>query len=424
MWQDVLQNADKQRQNYSAVPRKLEIEAYYPELHAGSVAGFFTNTSGSHLIPDLITSPHVVVDLYDFRAEGELISKYGVDKDFLLNLQEKGLVTIAANLEPERYEASVWMHDILADPRTIFRSVRTPLHLESSYPDIQLQWTDTRDRLETWLRSLPAQDFDSIAAAVQISRTRVDERGLASQLAWKLTRVEALTKRIVDRSNGEIGYPLDELFNDPNAAVTTLNRDHLLIVSPTSAGLGGTYRMSYQTLQHLFVGATKADVMFTDVAFVPELNRFLVEQQLRTDAADLSSEKYWRTITEYDKKFLIAKLEDNGKRRDLLRTERNLRARIARVDETLTVDEIKDLVDADIRLLEGFEYYTGTGINYAYAAFCYYLYERLKGVSALLGAAAGTGGILAGRVAKAGAREVMEYAFPRIQVANFIRFKK
>src|SRR4051812_30892122 len=75
-----------------------QIEAYYPELHPPSPDFSFTSTLGSYLIPDLLTSEKVVVDLYDWPTPEELIEVYGVDLPFLLSLREANLITICANL--------------------------------------------------------------------------------------------------------------------------------------------------------------------------------------------------------------------------------------------------------------------------------------------------------------------------------------
>jgi hypothetical protein len=48
---------------------------------------------------DLITAPHVVVDLCPYADEAELIRRYGVDLQFLLALRDRKLITIAANAD-------------------------------------------------------------------------------------------------------------------------------------------------------------------------------------------------------------------------------------------------------------------------------------------------------------------------------------
>jgi len=60
---------------------------------------------------DLITAPHVVVDLCPYADEAELIRRYGVDLQFLLALRDRKLITIAANADVGAYQECPWMHD-------------------------------------------------------------------------------------------------------------------------------------------------------------------------------------------------------------------------------------------------------------------------------------------------------------------------
>ena len=150
-WRSVLDNVERQRGAAAATAaktQKAEIEAFYPELHSKERGGLFTNTSGSLLIPELLTSPCVVVDLYD-TPEEELVLRYRVDKKFLLTLRDLDRVVLSANADYERYEKHPWMHEILSDPRTIFRSVRTPQYFEALFPGIQ----EERERLQRSLVS-------------------------------------------------------------------------------------------------------------------------------------------------------------------------------------------------------------------------------------------------------------------------------
>jgi hypothetical protein len=136
-WIAVKNNAEGQARAFSSISAdRKAIEAYYPELHGPSVEGQFVSTSGGPLIADLITAPHVVVDVYKYHDEAELIARYGVDLEFLLELRNSNLITIAANADLEKYQECVWMHDLLADERTVFRSVRTPLYFKSIDRDI------------------------------------------------------------------------------------------------------------------------------------------------------------------------------------------------------------------------------------------------------------------------------------------------
>jgi len=62
-FQEVEDNANRQYSAYREI-NSDNIAAFFPELHTGPVEGVFSNTIGSHLLADVLTSHHVVVDLY------------------------------------------------------------------------------------------------------------------------------------------------------------------------------------------------------------------------------------------------------------------------------------------------------------------------------------------------------------------------
>ena len=69
-WKDVESRARQETAFAKETTDKnaTEIERFYPELYPSSGAVSFTNTLGSYLIPDLLTSQTVVVDLYDWPS--------------------------------------------------------------------------------------------------------------------------------------------------------------------------------------------------------------------------------------------------------------------------------------------------------------------------------------------------------------------
>ena len=125
-----------------------EIEKFYPELLSPEGECSFTNTLGSYLIPDLLTSYGVIVDLYDWPTPESLIQIYGVDLDFLISLRDTGLVRLCANLPTERYKQCSWLFPLLADERTIYRSIRTPAFFSSIDPEFNYR----RSARERFLR--------------------------------------------------------------------------------------------------------------------------------------------------------------------------------------------------------------------------------------------------------------------------------
>lgn len=147
-WTDVLTNAYDQENHarHTATRQGVTMEDFYTELHTPPISGAFPNTLGSHLIPDLLTSPCVVADIHDWPDPSGLIATYGVDLKFLLTLRDKGHVVLCANQLPERYENRPWLHDVLADKRTIFRSVRTPMFFHSHFQSWQRRETSSRRR--------------------------------------------------------------------------------------------------------------------------------------------------------------------------------------------------------------------------------------------------------------------------------------
>jgi hypothetical protein len=418
---DVLRNAEKQREHYSALNNGSEIEFYYPELHASDLGGFFTNTSGSLLIPDLVSSPHLVVDLYDFASEEALIARYGVDKAFLVSLRDAGHITVAANLLPDRYASGAWMHDILADPRTIFRSIRTPLYFEKQAPKTIGNQQKLAAALVAAIGSLSDDAFLRLVATAKIGVGPADRIGLAEQLAWRLARINALTRE----SSTPIDFDPDEIVRSPDA-LPILNRDHFLIVSPISAGLGGTVRVSEESFRRMFSDADRVDVLNSENVLLSRINAFLMRKRLELEASDLTGLEYWKfAMTQFGRREIIERLSRRGKRAQLMAAERNLRRRIAKMDNEVTLEEVEAAVEDDSRRLAYWGPMLNAGYRLVYSGFCYqgYKYAEGKGYGTL-GATLGGAAFLAGEIVKAKAIKVVEFALPRIQVANCVRRKR
>jgi hypothetical protein len=218
-WRDVTSNVTQQRDTYSLLASSSEsIEDYYPELHKSKVAGQFVNTTGVPLIADLISAPHVICDLYPYADESELISRYGVDLQFLLALRDRELITLTANADYERYRECPWMYEVLADQRTVFRSIRTPLFFRSLFPDIMEERNDLKNYLERRFRGMPSNELEAVIAA-SLHFQKPTPESLAGQLSWEWMRVEAMSKRIPSDNS----YSIDDLIRRPEARRGTRN---------------------------------------------------------------------------------------------------------------------------------------------------------------------------------------------------------
>jgi Probable molybdopterin binding domain len=221
--------------------RRDEIEAYYPELHGPNLAGQFVNTSGGPVVADLITAPHVVVDLYPYAEEAELIRRYGVDLEFLLALRDRKLITIAANADVEAYQECPWMHDVLADERTVFRSVRTPFFFRSIYPDIVERREEWKLYLEHRFRGMTSTEVELFVAHTVHSQTPTAQ-SLARQLSWEWARIDALANKLTDDGSTQEttaeAYSIDDVLTRPDKWLPVLYRDFALIVSPYSGHWG------------------------------------------------------------------------------------------------------------------------------------------------------------------------------------------
>jgi hypothetical protein len=108
-------------------------------------------------------------------------------------------------------------------------------------------------------------------------------------------------------------------------------------------------------------------------------------------------------------------------------TERNLRSRVAKLDTLVKREDIYDFVQQDIKFIKKFEAAGDLAYNLACTSFgaAIDVYMNWFG-GIILGGIAGfeTGRILKGEIVKSKAKAVLEFALPRIQVANFVRDQK
>jgi hypothetical protein len=77
-------------------------------------------------------------------------------------------VILSANQLPERYQNCTWLHDTLADKRTIFRSLRTPLFFQSHIPSLADKRSELKQKI---LAELNRRSQSEIASLCQMTRS-------------------------------------------------------------------------------------------------------------------------------------------------------------------------------------------------------------------------------------------------------------
>jgi hypothetical protein len=325
-FQEVEDNANRQYSAYREI-NSDNTAAFYPELHTGPVEGVFSNTIGSHLLADILTSHHVVVDLYNYRDESELIRNYGVNKAFLLRLRDAGHVTICSNLLPKDLQDSHWLHDVLSDPRTIFRSVRTPLYFERQLPDLRARQAALKKDLLAILPKTEA-DIDRLRRLTNAARPPESREAVAEILALWATRLRAA-------AGYEAEETISQLQTDPESMILQLRREDLCAVAPDSAGLGGTVRLKYENLATYLPDGQpieQASVVGEAYMRLEALNEFLTRSILNAPQSDLTSEEYWYGLDDYRRDRLFADLDDRQIRLDAARAEETLRLDLSNSD--------------------------------------------------------------------------------------------
>jgi hypothetical protein len=424
-WIDVERNAQKQKKMFAhQTEGRAQIKTYYPELHTGKLSGDFINTSGGPIVADLITAPHLIVDLYPFENELEMIKTLGVDGAFLRSLRDRSLITIMVNADLARFKNLEWLFDILADDRTVHRSTRTPLFLEAVSPGI----FGERELLETYLEKR-FREMDSVTSRMYLEHVmhyqKPTPESLAAQLSWEWVRVNGLGRLLPSEEVSASTYSVDDILRQPSTFLPIMYRDSLVLVSPHSTALGGTMRVPRRVMVKLF-GETANDPDIVDFTYFEELHQFLLAIECKVEDTQITGEQYWAGLNRIPRHELLNLLANNEERKKLIQVERSLRTRIARMDENLRREEIHDLVYNDIRLIKKF-WPLG---NFAYNSVCTTFGAAIDHYMAWSGGIAGgigglatgitTGKVLKGSLAKSKAKAALEFFFPRLQVANFV----
>jgi hypothetical protein len=340
-WQDVEKRAREETAFANEIAKKgaTHIEQFYPELHSSPGTPSFTNTLGSYLVPDLLTSQTVLVDLYDWPSPDSLIKVYGVDLPFLLTLRDAKLVHFCANLPTDRYQSHSWLIPLLADSRTIFRSIRTPAFLGALDPDFTRRVSKRRADFERYFASLAVPEVERLCGAVKAARPPNNAASLASVLAQWLERLASFRPDLAAELSH--GFEHDVVGRTPE-----LMRLQRLIVSPHTAALGGMMKVERSIWATLFGEEGIDDAIMEGQVRLQALNTYFSEVQLSLDAVDLTNEQLWNTIRHVNRDDIIDHLSDTERKADLLAVEEQLRVGlIAGGDRDPTRDSIQAYVD-------------------------------------------------------------------------------
>lgn len=343
-WDRVLKNEEQQRGRFADAGLLTEspsIHRYYPELHEHHWAGQFCNTIfGLPLIPQLLTTPHVLVDLYDWQSPDQLIETYGADLPFVLRLRDEGFVQLCANLPVERYRASEWLHPLLAQSATIFRSSRTQLYLDSIEPSAQEQLNETKDRLARWLTMLSDSEVQNIAALTNSAYPPKGTPALSNALATWMIRVKVL----VPTEGAELQ---ETIFSAPETGIPRLRQLHFCIVSPLTAGLGGDFGFIADRLRPYVMDSDEIKRLSrSDQARLQAVHDFLCAHTFGHSAEKFSTKQYWELHSDaYAQRQLIKRLRSDTERKRAFEVERTLRRKISASRGDWPLDAVEEYVD-------------------------------------------------------------------------------
>ncbi|MDY6990693.1 MAG: hypothetical protein SWQ30_21845 [Thermodesulfobacteriota bacterium] len=347
-WEDVERREHDEQTfaNETADRGAPEIERFYPELHSSTEFPSFTNSLGSLLIPDLLTSQHVVVDLYDWPSPDHLIEIYGVDLQFLLALRDANLITVCANLPAHRYKKCSWMYPLLSDRRTIFRSVRTPAFIGALDRDFERRRSKRESDLVRHFQSLPGPEIERLCGAVPAAHPPTDAHALAAVLAQWVERVASFDRKISEELGDGIEHNVVE-------RVPELRRIQRLIVSPYTAALGAMMKIERRRWVDLFGEESIETLLIEGHLRLQSLNSSFSEVELRLDEVDLTSGNVWKAVRHVERQQLIDHLGDQRRKSDLIAAEEEIRIALAkggnsdptRADIKAYVDKLQREVD-------------------------------------------------------------------------------
>jgi len=421
-WDDVQENERSQQDKYRALlstAGTVTIEAFYPELHdpahpCGWAGEFCNNLSEGPLLPQLLTAPHVLVDLNAWPSQNGLIERYGVNLDFLLKLREEGFVQLAANLPAdERFEKCAWLHDVLADPRTIFRSVRTPLYFESLNPNAKGKEEELRDRLTHALQAMPEERLRRLVTLSRVTFPPGRPHELAKVLSIWAGRIVAM-----GRERGE--QLMERLPVQPEEVIPELRRVSLFSHTPIAGGLGGGAPMMSGRLKSYFEdsgGLWRAPAAVE--AKFDAVSRFLSNQSLDVVPDDFSNVAYWTEVSQSKTKQdrLLDVLRDKDERKRASAFERALRRKISLSGREYDIADIRNYVDNARQSVARSAKWTEVGVVSVCVGFPLLFTEAGVANSIITGLGAYWGCELF----KEGVEKLLERTVPELQVVNYVR---
>ncbi|MGV0975101.1 MAG: hypothetical protein ACOYBO_04130 [Azonexus sp.] len=410
MFNEVIANAELQQELYKTEQSTL-IDDYYPEVHDG--AGPVACTIGNNLIPDLLTRRRILIDLDDLPSEDSLIERFGVDKRFLLKLRDEKLVVIATNLKPARHRTNTWMHDILANKETIFKWCRTPHFFRASYPDIEEVQQDYHQYLARKFETLSNSTYTAIISHMDAIPWKASRSGAAEKLAWDIARVHAMLGK--DRDSAPVAKP-DEVFQCPSESMDFIYRYKMLAVSPHSGALGATMLVPYAYMKRLFPETPQSELLVQEHVLPEDIMAYLTRVSLKTEPAETTAPEYWHRLRPLERDKLFDVLKEEKEREASADVELDLRLRIAKSDPDITLDEIKDLVEADMAWVDKHGKLFEIGYTALWGSVAVFFREQAAWL--------GPSSALVGKVLEPHALRLLETAVPRLRVANYVRSRR
>lgn len=301
-----------------------DIQSFFPELRSRRFA--FSNSIGSFLIPDLLTSQHVVVDLYANKSPEHLISKYGVDLDFLLTLKKDKHITICASAELEDYRGIEWMYPILVDPETIFRSTRLDAFVTSHDSGFRERKEKQRQRLKPLIHALSGEEFERLQQAAQRSAYQLDT---ADALVAYLSTI--LERAVPFDCYDMVEVAREAFARDMYVGLPELIRCDALLVKPHTEFFGGEIKYEHKRWTRIFQPESVSE---TEGAFdenqvrLRQVNALLFEARSGVSEYQLTNRDFW-AHAEFAKSKILQLLEDSESRNDLVKAEQTLRECLA-----------------------------------------------------------------------------------------------
>jgi hypothetical protein len=338
-WAHVEKRASEEQTFARGVAKRgcRSIAAYFPELYDREGKCKATNTLGSDLIPDLLTSPSVVVDLYDWPAEDALIAKYGVDLAFLESLRAANLVHICANLPVSRYKNCAWLHGALAHKQTIWRSTRTPAFFNQLDPEFEERKNEREKQLLLYFEANPA-NASALYNRFEAAQQPDTPKKLAAILSMWIERLVAVRP--------EYKPSFVNFEKDAYQKIPELARLQGLEVSAYSAALGGTMKVWRHRWASLFGAEEVMALSREEIVKSRPIVSYISECRLGFASSDFKSKQTW-PMTEASRQKLLDHLQHDATRHDLISAEAQMRRRLCTEQERdPTRDEIKGYVDS------------------------------------------------------------------------------